>query len=109
MFILKETVDRGGYYHQCRLPSCVTHYSTCGSSPSPGFFAERPVKRCPRCEHLLDVTPLPAPYEVRVVRTSDGVVVQRFPKTPDGRVKAEALVSRLMALSLKYARPGLKE
>jgi len=82
MFILTETRGYGGCYHECAASNeCRSADSRLGNSNSPGFFSERQFRRCPRCGGRLNIYPCPASNEYRIIRTGDGLVVDRFPKT----------------------------
>uniref|UniRef100_A0A6M3KWC9 Uncharacterized protein n=1 Tax=viral metagenome TaxID=1070528 RepID=A0A6M3KWC9_9ZZZZ len=101
MFVLRETVDKGGVYHECRRPECSKKDSLRGNSDSPGFFSETGMKHCPRCGLTLIQRVIPSPCEIRLMRTSDGLVVDRFPKTAKGRLEAAKTLKR-------YQRRGVE-
>jgi len=106
MFILTETRDYGGVYHECRRPECASYYSQSGKSASPGFFSRELVERCPRCQLRLVTTVIPNPRELRLIRTSDGLVIQRWPKTDEGWRKAGKILGRFRRLEAIAAKRG---
>lgn len=96
MHTIQSSQGSTGWYHECAQDNCRRHYHESGSSPSPGWVSQQKHTRCPRCGSRvtlhISLNRLP---EHRIVRQGDGQTVERFPATPSGLARAQALLEKL--------------